>query len=83
MEQGKLDCKSFVQLMQLIADDEATPEQKELFKKHYTKCRHCADRYNIEESTLEFIKAKLCECRVNAPKGLADKVRQKIASTAK
>lgn len=80
MEQGKIDCKSFVQLIQLIADDEATAEQKREFKRHFDKCKHCADHYDIEESTIEFIKSKLCECKVNAPKGLINDIKQKIAS---
>ena len=82
MEQTQIDCKAFVELIQLIADDEATVEQKSAFKAHYNKCGHCAEHYNIDKATLEFIKAKLCACKVDAPIGLADKIRQKIASTA-
>ncbi len=80
MEQTQIDCKSFVELIQLIADDEATSEQKKVFKAHYTKCNHCAEHYNIDKSTMDFIKAKLCECKVNAPAGLAEQIRKKIAS---
>ena len=78
----KIDCKSFVELIQLIVDDEATDEQKALFKKHFAKCSHCANHYNIEASTMEFIKKKVCACQISAPSDLAEKIRQKIASIA-
>lgn len=76
----KIDCKSFVELIQLIVDDEASEEQKEVFKKHFIKCKHCADHYDIEASTMEFLKKKICACQETAPSGLADSIRKKIAS---
>ena len=80
MEPKEIDCKTFLKLIQLIADDEATAEQKASFKAHYNKCNHCSTYYNIDKPTMEFIKAKLCECKVTAPSGLAEQIRQKIAA---
>jgi mycothiol system anti-sigma-R factor len=79
MEQTtKLDCKGFVQLVQLMLDGEATPEQQELFRQHYNRCKHCAEHYSIEESTLKFLKKKVCACRAHAPQNLLGMIKSKI-----
>ena len=74
--QTDIDCKTFVGLIQLILDDEATNEQKELFSKHEDMCHHCADQYNIERSVIAVIRKKINKnC---CPEGFANMVRENV-----
>ena len=74
--QAPLDCKGFVELIHLIADDEASESQKNLFRAHEEKCGHCAEYYNIEQSVIDIVKNKLRrEC---CPEGFANSVRDKV-----
>ena len=53
------DCGQFMGLMQLILDDEASPEQICFFKEHMSDCKGCWDYYNIEKSVIDEIRNKL------------------------
>ncbi len=56
---GSRFCKEFVEIVQLILDDEAKDEDIKLFKEYYMKCKDCIKYYDIEESTISFIKQKI------------------------
>lgn len=53
------DCSKFVDLMQLILDDEATNEQICFFKEHMDDCRGCLDYYEDEKNLIDQVRAKL------------------------
>jgi len=73
-----IDCQGFMELIQLILDDEASQEQKALFNKHEHLCHHCADQYNIERSVIEVIRKKVGKnC---CPEGFANSVRNSVLS---
>ncbi|MFT5618419.1 MAG: anti-sigma factor (TIGR02949 family) [Arenicella sp.] len=77
--QDSLDCKGFVELIHLIADDEASELQKNLFRAHEEKCGHCAEYYNIEQSMIDVVRNKLRkEC---CPEGFANSVREKVLNS--
>ena len=74
--QNGIDCQTFVGLIQLILDDEATQEQKTLFTDHEDMCHHCADKYNIEQSVIRAIREKINkDC---CPDGFAQLVRNAV-----
>lgn len=74
--QTKIDCQTFVGLIQLILDDEASQEQKSLFSKHEHMCHHCADKYNIERSVIDILRNKIGkDC---CPDGFANSVRSAV-----
>ena len=71
-----IDCKTFVELIQLILDDEASEAQKSMFKEHEEMCGHCAKHFDIENSVIELVRKKVKkDC---CPKGFADSVRASI-----
>lgn len=71
-----IDCQTFVGLIQLILDDEASQEEKNLFSKHEHMCHHCAEKYNIERSVIEVIRNKVSkDC---CPDGFANLVRDAV-----
>ena len=79
--QKGIDCQTFVGLIQLILDDEATTEQKELFTDHKEMCHHCAEKLNIEQSVIQAIRNKVDkDC---CPDGFADLVRSAVLQSEK
>ena len=69
-----IDCKQFAKLIQLILDDEASNEDKKLFKEHESKCNHCAEVFDIEKTVMNLVKNKLRkDC---CPEGFAKSVRE-------
>lgn len=73
---ANIDCQTFVGLIQLILDDEASDTQKELFTKHEHLCHHCADKFKIERSVIEVIRNKVDkDC---CPDGFANLVRASV-----
>lgn len=76
-----IDCQTFVGLIQLILDDEATKEQKSLFTDHEHLCTHCADKYQIEQSVIQAIRNKIDkDC---CPDGFANLVREAVMQNEK
>ncbi len=73
---GKISCKEYVQLMQLIIDNEAAEEEKELFLSHSGKCNPCQQHYLFEKQTIEFLKNKLK--KIPTPQDLEETIRQQI-----
>lgn len=70
------DCRKFLDVVQLILDDEASEEQIKFFRKHVDACKHCLETYNMEKSVAEAIKSKLqSRC---CPDKLVQSIKQKI-----
>ena len=53
------DCGQFVELMQLILDDEASDEQLKFFHDHMDDCRGCLSHYEGEKNMIDQIRLKL------------------------
>ena len=60
---GPEDCsKDCSQLLQLILDGQATPEQATQFQTHICSCQQCEDKYKIDTAIKEAVK-KNCGCQ--------------------
>ncbi|MBX2841526.1 MAG: hypothetical protein KTR26_07125 [Flammeovirgaceae bacterium] len=81
-ECGSRFCKEFVEIVQLILDGEASKEHKDRFNKYYMECNDCISYYNLESSTIEFLKKKIEEEKVTVPVDLANEIRIKLGKTA-
>lgn len=57
--QNESDCTKFLEVVQLVIDNEATEKEIEFFKHHIQKCAHCLDHYNLEKSVAKAIKTKI------------------------
>lgn len=76
----KQDCensKECFQMLQLILDGEATPQQKEHFlKEHLEQCMPCYKNYHLEVAIRELLKAK---CSSAAPQELIESIKKKVS----
>jgi anti-sigma factor (TIGR02949 family) len=75
----KQDCqnkKECLQMLQLILDGEASPEQKDHFlKQHLEECMPCYQNYNLEVAIRQLLKTK---CSQHAPQDLVDSIKKKV-----
>jgi len=75
----KQDCsnkKECFEMLQLILDGEATPQQKDHFlKQHLEECMPCFKNYHLEVAIRELLKTK---CTQHAPPGLIEEIRKKV-----
>jgi anti-sigma factor (TIGR02949 family) len=67
------------QLLQLILDGEATPEQEKTFYQHIDTSVYCLNGYELEKSIRKLIKSKIT--RQAVPTGLIDSIKVKIRQT--
>ncbi|MDH3710517.1 MAG: zf-HC2 domain-containing protein [Cyclobacteriaceae bacterium] len=77
---GQNDCEKCLELLELIMDGEASPEEEKLFHKHIDACLPCYETYNLEASIKKLLQTKLK--RKQVPDDLIQKIRSKIRSTA-
>lgn len=71
---NKRDC---MEMLQLIIDGEATPEQKDHFmKNHLEGCMPCYQTYHLETKIKELLKEKCCNGK--APETLVDTIKSQI-----
>ena len=75
----KQDCenkKECLEMLQLILDGEASPQQKDKFmKQHLEECMPCYKNYHLEVAIRELLKSK---CTNQAPQELIDDIRKKV-----
>jgi mycothiol system anti-sigma-R factor len=73
---------SCMQMLQIILDGEATPDQREYFRDHMDKCMPCFKTYEVDMTIKEMLRIKCCGDQV--PKELVEQlknqIKQKIAS---
>ena len=73
---------SCMQMLQIILDEEASPDQKEYFRHHMDKCMPCFKTYEVDMTIKEMLRIKCCGDQL--PRELIDQLRnqikQKIAS---
>ena len=73
--ENQRDC---MEMLQLIVDGEASPEQKEHFLKHHLEeCMPCYRNYHLEVALRELLKNK---CTGQAPRELIDSIKAKVIS---
>jgi anti-sigma factor (TIGR02949 family) len=70
----KLTC---MEMLQLILDGEATPEQQQQFKSHLDECMPCYKSYSLEVTLKELIRTK-CNGSGVKPE-LIEKIRSQIS----
>ena len=77
-------CKEFVEIVQLMVDGEATEAHRERFQNYYAKCKHCLEYYDIESSTIKFIREtfKSDAHDRGVPTELAGNIRNHIVASA-
>ncbi len=81
-EQGnrKHDCpnsRECFEMLQLILDGEATPDQKDTFlKEHLEDCMPCYKNYHLEVAIRQLLKTK---CNDHAPQELVEEIKRKVA----
>lgn len=65
------------EMLQLILDGEATPEQKHHFLSvHLEECMPCYKNYHLEVAIRQLLKSK---CTGNAPQDLVEDIKRKVA----
>ena len=79
--QMKQECQNqreCMEMLQLIVDGEASPEQKEHFLKHHLEeCMPCYKNYHLEIAIRQLLKNK---CASHAPQELIDSIKAKVIS---
>ncbi len=71
-----LFCKEFTELAQLVIDNEASEEELTRFLSFINSCSDCAEYFDSEKSTIEFIKCRAGKS--SPPASLADEIRNKV-----
>lgn len=77
---GQPSCKRCLELLELVADGEASPEEEKHFNDHINECLPCFETYNLEKSIKEMLQTKLDKKQV--PEDLINSIKQKIRNTA-
>lgn len=73
----KLTC---MEMLQLMLDGNATPEEQQQFKSHLDECMPCYKTYNLELALKALIKTK---CNGNgAPPELIEKIKSQISQNS-
>ena len=76
----QISCKGCLELLELITDDEASPEEVKHFQKHINECLPCYETYNLEKSIKEMLQTKLEKKQV--PDDLIKSIKFKIRNNA-
>jgi len=77
---GQITCQRCLELLELITDGEASPEEERQFRKHIDDCLPCLETYNLEKSIKEMLRNKLEKKQV--PEDLILSIKEKIRNTA-
>jgi anti-sigma factor (TIGR02949 family) len=75
----KIDCankRECLEMLQLILDGEATPDQKANFKLHVDECMPCFQHYHFDRAIKELLKVK---CVSLAPPDLIESIKNQIS----
>ncbi|MEM7107325.1 MAG: zf-HC2 domain-containing protein [Bacteroidota bacterium] len=72
-QNGKAEC---LELLNLVLDSAATPEEEENFKEHLKRCMPCYEKYNLDLAIKKLIQEKCCGKQV--PEGLVASIRSKV-----
>jgi len=70
------DEEKFIKLIQLMLDDESTPEENQYILSHIDGCYRCFDNYDLEKAIKEALKSNGNKLEVTNE--LIDKIKSKI-----
>ena len=77
MQKNCSNQKDCMEMLQLIVDGEASPEQKEHFLKHHLEeCLPCYKNYHLEVEIRQLLKTK---CTGEAPADLIETIKARVA----
>jgi mycothiol system anti-sigma-R factor len=65
-----------MEMLQVILDGEATPEQKSFFKEHMDLCMPCFKGYELDMAIKQLVQSK---CGGDAPADLVEQIRIQIS----
>ncbi len=74
--EDKPACKTCLEILELIVDNEATKEDEKFFMDHIDKCLPCFDHYELEKEIKELVRKKIA--RVPVPEDLALQIKSQI-----
>lgn len=63
-------------ILEVILDDESTPDEERKYFEHIDKCWTCFQNYNLEKAIRELIKTKIEKKQV--PEDLVQQIKLKI-----
>lgn len=66
-----------MEMLQVILDGEATPEQKSYFKQHMDLCMPCFKGYELDMAIKQLVQSKCCGG--DAPADLVNQIRAQIS----
>ncbi|XOV91874.1 MAG: hypothetical protein ACFHWX_16905 [Bacteroidota bacterium] len=77
---GKSKCGEYLEILNLMLDNEASTEQEEYLTDHFERCVTCLEHYEVEKEIRLLIKTKVK--RQPVPGDLASEIRRKIFKSA-
>ena len=75
LQEGKKS--TCMEMLQVILDGEATPEQKAYFKHHMDLCMPCFKGYELDMAIKQLVQSKCCGG--DAPADLVEQIRTQIS----
>lgn len=73
------NCSEYLEIIHDVIDDQATPDQQVVLRRHLKMCLKCVDHLNLEQELKAAIKQKIVDQAV--PVDLADTIRTKIENS--
>ena len=67
---------SCMEMLQLVVDGQATPEQVEYWKQHLGMCQPCYEKYEVDSTVKEMVKSECCCSKI--PQNVIDELSSKI-----
>ena len=77
---GIANCSEYLELIQLVLDDEASKNQDLYLKRHFRICPDCLNHLKLDKEVKKAIRLKLSNKTV--PADLVDSIKNKIAKSA-
>ena len=78
MDSKKHHCSEFLDVVNLILDNEATEDQENFVREHIEDCTGCLEKYELEKKIKELLQTKISKKPV--PLNLANEIRVSIQS---
>jgi mycothiol system anti-sigma-R factor len=76
-QMGCSSCNECLQVLQIVLDGEATPEEADFVHHHIATCNHCLECYEVDKTLRQMVKAKVLN--LNCPQDLAQLIEVKIS----
>lgn len=73
------ESRKCIEILELLLDGEANPEQEDFFRSHIEKCMPCYQYYNLEKSIKQILQTKVE--RKSVPQDLVASIKSKIKET--